>query len=221
MADLTVSTSQRNNLARLLYPPMRCSYHALWMLWKDTRLLHAIYQEYSYKPAGLKTMIAIWSLKVKWSIRFAKLIQVIGSTLLQKTTSKKRLYGKLTNVVYETLLGAILFYQRLSCQLYEWGYKQNPYDPCIFNKTIDGQHMTIQFHVDNLGMSHMDQGALDDVVKQLNDVLRTYKKRASWNKGRYSQIFGSHYQLQWRRSRHIYHVWLYRRYHWDCTIRHE
>ena len=31
--------------------------------------------------------------------------------------------------VYGTLLEAILFYQKLSGQLYEWGYEQNPYDP--------------------------------------------------------------------------------------------
>ena len=36
-----------------------------------------------------------------------------------KTTGKKRLYGKLTKAVYGTLLGAILFYQKLSGQLYE------------------------------------------------------------------------------------------------------
>ena len=59
--------------------------------------------------------------------------------LTNKTTGKKRLYGKLTKAVYGMLLGAILFYQKLSDQLYEWGYGQNPYDPCTFNKTIDGQ----------------------------------------------------------------------------------
>ena len=59
--------------------------------------------------------------------------------LTSKTTGKKRLYGKLTKAVYGTLLGTILFYQKLSGQLYEWGYKKNPYDPCTFNKTIDGQ----------------------------------------------------------------------------------
>ena len=60
-----------------------------------------------------------------------------------KRTGKKRLYGKLTKAVYGTLLGAILFYQKLSGQLEEWGYTVNLYGPCIFNKSIEGQHMTI------------------------------------------------------------------------------
>ena len=38
---------------------------------------------------------------------------------INKTTGKKRLYGKLTKAVYGMLLGAILFYQKLSGQLYE------------------------------------------------------------------------------------------------------
>ena len=39
--------------------------------------------------------------------------------LINKKTGKKKLYGKLTKAVYGTLLGAILFYQKLSGQLYE------------------------------------------------------------------------------------------------------
>ena len=33
--------------------------------------------------------------------------------LTNKTTGKKRLYGKLNKAVYGTLIGAILFYQKL------------------------------------------------------------------------------------------------------------
>ena len=83
--------------------------------------------------------------------------------LTSKTTRKKRLYSKLTKAVYGTLLGAILFYQKLIGQLYKWGDKQNLYDPCTFNKTINEQQMTIQFHVDNTKLSYMDQDVLCDL----------------------------------------------------------
>ena len=73
--------------------------------------------------------------------------------LINKKTGKKKLYGKLTKAVYGTLLGAILFYQKLSGQFYDWGYKQNSYDPCTFNKTVNGEQLTIQFHVDDLKCS--------------------------------------------------------------------
>ena len=38
--------------------------------------------------------------------------------------------------------------------------------------------MTIQFHIDDLKLSHMDQDALDEVVNQLNNVFRTKKELA-------------------------------------------
>ena len=90
--------------------------------------------------------------------------------LTNKRTGKQKLYGKLTKAFHETLLGAILFYQKLSGQLYEWGYTQNPYNPCTINKTVNGQQLTIQFHVDDLKF-HMNQSVLDDLVKQLNNVF--------------------------------------------------
>ena len=38
---------------------------------------------------------------------------------------KKHMYAKLTKAVYGTLLGAILFYEKLSKQLRDWGYESN------------------------------------------------------------------------------------------------
>ena len=48
--------------------------------------------------------------------------------LTSKNTGEGNLYRKLTKAVYRyrTLLRAILFYQKLSDQLYEWEYEQNP-----------------------------------------------------------------------------------------------
>lgn len=43
--------------------------------------------------------------------------------------------------------------------------------------------MTIQFHVDNLKLSHMDQSIINNVVKQLNDVFCTSKKELTKTKG--------------------------------------
>ena len=58
--------------------------------------------------------------------------------LTKKRTGKQKLYGKLTKAVYGTLLGEILFYQKLNGQLYKRGYTENPYNLCTFNKTVNG-----------------------------------------------------------------------------------
>jgi hypothetical protein len=89
---------------------------------------------------------------------------------------KKYIYAKLTKAVYGTLLGAILFYEKLSKQLIDWGYEPNCYDRCTFNKMIDGNQITIQFHVDDLKISHMKQSVIDSVLDDLNKEFGTTKK---------------------------------------------
>jgi hypothetical protein len=79
------------------------------------------------------------------------------------------IYTKLTKAVYGTLLGAILFYQKLSKQLVDWGYIPNCYDQCTFNKMIDGNQIAIQFHGDDLEISH-------SVLNDLNIKFGTSKK---------------------------------------------
>lgn len=64
-------------------------------------------------------------------------------------TGKKIMYGKLTKAIYSTLLGAILFYEKLKKQLEDWNFEQNPYDECTFNKMVNGDQLTVQFHVDD------------------------------------------------------------------------
>jgi hypothetical protein len=89
---------------------------------------------------------------------------------------KKYIYAKLTKAVYGTLLGAILFYEKLSKQLVDWGYEPNCYDRCTFNKMIDGNQITIQFHVDDLKISHMKQSVIDSVLNDLNKEFGTTRK---------------------------------------------
>jgi hypothetical protein len=86
-------------------------------------------------------------------------------------------YAKLTKAVYGTLLGAILFYQKLSQKLIDWGYyESNYYDRCTFNKMIDGNQITIQFHVDDLKISHVKQSVIDEVLVDSNNKFGTSKK---------------------------------------------
>jgi hypothetical protein len=89
---------------------------------------------------------------------------------------KKYIYAKLTKAVYGTLLGAILFYEKLSKQLIDWGYEPNCYDRCTFNKMIDGNQITIQSHVDDLKISHVKQSVIDSVLNDLNNKFGTSKK---------------------------------------------
>ena len=48
-------------------------------------------------------------------------------------------------------------------------YSKKKYKMCTFNKIVNGEQITVQFHVDNLKVSHKDQVVLDDFLKDLRD----------------------------------------------------
>ena len=50
----------------------------------------------------------------------------------------------------------------------EWGFETNPYDPCVANKTFNGEQCTVLWHVDNLKVSHVDKKVVEAVLELLN-----------------------------------------------------
>ena len=45
----------------------------------------------------------------------------------------------------------------------------NDYDLCTFNKMVNGEQLTIQFHVDDLKASHKEQKVLDGFLDDLRN----------------------------------------------------
>jgi hypothetical protein len=43
----------------------------------------------------------------------------------------------------------------------------NPYDLCVANKKIVGEHMTICFHVDDCKLSHRKTKAMDNMIEYI------------------------------------------------------
>jgi hypothetical protein len=66
------------------------------------------------------------------------------------------LYVKMQKAIYRLLRSALLFYTKLVSDLESTGFKVNPYDPCIANKTVNGTQMTVCWHVDDLKVSYVD-----------------------------------------------------------------
>ena len=40
---------------------------------------------------------------------------------------------------------------------------------CTFNKMVNGEQITVQFHVDDLKISHKEQAVLEDFLKDFRD----------------------------------------------------
>ena len=66
-----------------------------------------------------------------------------------------------------TLLGTIIFYNKLSKHLNNHRSIQNEYDVCTFNKIVNSEQVIAQFHVDDLKVSHKDPAILNDFLDEL------------------------------------------------------
>ena len=49
---------------------------------------------------------------------------------------KSVVYAALSKVLYGTIRGSLLFWQRLTAKLTEWEFEVNPYDWCVVNKVV-------------------------------------------------------------------------------------
>jgi hypothetical protein len=83
---------------------------------------------------------------------------------------KSVLYLRLQKALYGMMKSALLFYRKLVSELREMGFEINPYDPCVANKMVNGTQMTIRWHVDDLMISHLSQGEIMKVVRQIKDI---------------------------------------------------
>ncbi len=66
------------------------------------------------------------------------------------------LYVKLQKALYGLMRASLLFYSKLRKELEDYGFKVNPYDPCMANKVTEcgvtecGKQMTVIWHVKDL-----------------------------------------------------------------------
>ena len=95
----------------------------------------------------------------------------------------KVLYGSLTRGVYGTTIGAALWFEKLTNQLHEWGYRPNPYDGCTWNRMINGKQCTLQFHVDDIAISHVDSAVVENEVEIINEKFKTNTKALTITRG--------------------------------------
>jgi hypothetical protein len=77
---------------------------------------------------------------------------------------KKVLYLCFQKALYGMMKSALLFYQKLVSELRSIGFIINPYEPCFANKIVDGNQLTLQWHVDNQMISHVNMLAINEFL---------------------------------------------------------
>ena len=75
---------------------------------------------------------------------------------------------KLQKVVCGTLKAGLLSYQKLLKQLISRGFKMNQYDPCGANRLINGKHVTIVWHMEDIKIYHVDPIEVTHIIKWLD-----------------------------------------------------
>jgi Reverse transcriptase (RNA-dependent DNA polymerase) len=89
------------------------------------------------------------------------------SPFVVNENNNKVLYVQLLKALYGTLQAALLFYKKLKKDLEGIGFKTNPYDPCVANRSVNGKQHTVTWHVDDLKSSHADPKVNDEFLKWL------------------------------------------------------
>ena len=69
------------------------------------------------------------------------------------------------------LVSAMLFYHKLSKTLLNYSFELNPYDLYVANIMVNGEQLTICWHVDNLQSSHIDPKVNNEFLQLIKNMF--------------------------------------------------
>jgi len=79
----------------------------------------------------------------------------------------KQLLVQCLNALYGTMVASLLYYKKFVKSLRSKRFKLNPYDPCVANKQVDGEQLTVCFHVEDCKISHISPKVVSDTIDWL------------------------------------------------------
>jgi hypothetical protein len=89
------------------------------------------------------------------------------SYVSQDNKGKKQLLVQCQNALYRTMVASLLYYRKFVKSLTDIDFITNPYDPCVANNIIEGEKMTIFFHVDDCKLIHRKKTVMDRMIEYL------------------------------------------------------
>ena len=95
----------------------------------------------------------------------------IGKSYLKYVKEIGTCIVKLKKALYGCVESAKLWYDKISHDLYNLGYKSNAYDMCVFNKTENNNSQTtLTIHVDDMMISCCNEKYVDMVIEQIENL---------------------------------------------------
>ena len=74
---------------------------------------------------------------------------------------------KSLNAIHGMMVVALLYYKKFLKSLMNHGFKLNPHDGCVANKTVKGKQIIMCFHVDDCKISHEHPKVVDETIHWL------------------------------------------------------
>jgi hypothetical protein len=90
---------------------------------------------------------------------------VFGPNVTVGKKGKKQLLVQFLTALYGTMVTLLLYYIKFVKSLKSKGFKLNPYDPCVANKQVNGEQLTVCFHVNNCKISHLTPKVVDKTIE--------------------------------------------------------
>ena len=80
------------------------------------------------------------------------------------------LYVKLQNKLYGLFCIALLFYLKLVTDLKINGFSQNPYNPYVENKLVNGEMIKVVWHANDIKVPHKDPFEVNKFATNLSTI---------------------------------------------------
>jgi len=74
---------------------------------------------------------------------------------------------RIKKALYGTLIAGKLWFDKLTGVLRDMGFVANEIDPCVMNKTVDGDQLTVVIFVDDILATHKEDKALTWLIEEL------------------------------------------------------
>ena len=99
---------------------------------------------------------------------FSELMVAVNPSLYQTfvsyVTGLAVMYIWLQKELYSCLKSALLLYEKLVGYLEAYGFKINPYGPCVSNNMLDRKQLTVFWHVDDLKISCVNRHKVKKMI---------------------------------------------------------
>ncbi len=92
---------------------------------------------------------------------------VYGPYMMVGKKGEKQSLVQCLTALYGTMVASLLYYKKVVKSLKLNGFRLNPYEPCMTDKQVKGEQLTVCFCVDNCKILHFIPKVVDKTIEWL------------------------------------------------------